>query len=208
MFSNHTHEARQSSLRRRALLGALLLLLGVTPPAHAVTNAALGGIGGINNGTLSGGDGTGTGQVSFGVVDLGLRKQARDRAGTVLPNGADVAAGQEIYFVLYVDNPTPHPADDLQISDLLNEAEFTYVPNSLESATMASGSNDAAMWAATWTPLTDAPGSSGDIASIVDTGGPTGGDRITIGSVPTQANSLVQLPGNTRIAVRFRVRVR
>lgn len=206
-FSIHMHEARLS-LCRRALLGAMLLLLGVTPPARAVTNAALGGIGGINNGTLSGGDGTGTGQVSFGVVDLGLVKQARDLSGTVLPNGSDVAAGRDIYFVLYVDNSTPHPADDIQITDLLRESEFTYVPNSLESATMASGSDDAAMWAATWSPITDVPGSSGDIASIVDTGGSTGGDRITIGNVPTQANRLLTIPGNTRIAVRFRVRVR
>jgi uncharacterized repeat protein (TIGR01451 family) len=171
-----------------------------------VTNAALGGIGGLNNGTLSGGDGTGTGRVSFDVVDLGLHKQARNLAGGVLANGANVAAGQEIWFVLYVDNVTLYQAEDLQITDVLNESEFTYIPNSLETATMTSGSSDAAMWTATWTPVTDAVGGS-DRASIVDTGGPPGLDRITIGNVPGQTNLVTPLPGQTRVAVRFRVRV-
>jgi uncharacterized repeat protein (TIGR01451 family) len=182
-------------------------MLGISPPAHAVTNSALGGIGGLNNGTLSGGDGTGTAQVSFGVVDLALVKQARDLTGRVLADGSNVAAGQEIYFVLYVDNPTPHPADDLAITDLLTEAQFTYVPNSLATATVTSGANDSTLWAANWNPVTDAVGSPDDIASIVDTGGPPGLDRITIGNVPGQTNLVTPLPGQTRIAVRFRVRV-
>jgi uncharacterized repeat protein (TIGR01451 family) len=207
MFASCTHEARLSSLCRRALFVGCLLLLGIAPArAQTVTNSALGGIGGLDNGTLSGGDGTGTAQVSFDVVTLGLVKQARNLAGGVLANGADVAAGQEIYFVLYVDNSTPHPADSLAITDLLDESEFTYIPNSLETATMVSGSSDAAMWAATWSPVTDAVGGS-DIASISNTGGPPGSDRITIGTVSGQTNLLTPLPGQTRIAVRFRVRV-
>lgn len=195
------------SLSRRALFTGLLLLLGMSPPAYSATNSALGGLGGVNNGTLSGGDGTGTAQVSFGVVDLALVKQARDLAGGVLPNGSNVAAGQEIWFVLYVDNTAQHPAEDLQIADSLSESEFTYIPNSLETATLSSGASDAAMWAATWTPVTDAVGSADDVASITNTGGPPGLDRITIGGVPAQTNQVTRLPGQTRIAVRFRVRV-
>jgi len=166
----------------------------------------LGGIGGLANGTLSGGDGTGTAQVTLNVVDLALVKQARDLTGRVLPNDSDVAAGQEIWFVLFVDNATSSPADSIRITDALTESEFTYVPNSLETVSVTSGSSDAAMWAANWTPVTDATGGS-DAASIVDTGGPPGPDRITIGDVPTQANRLTRVPGNTRVAVRFRARV-
>lgn len=207
MSAPSTHETRRPSFWRRALLVGLILVSG-SPPAHAVTNSALGGIGGLDNGTLAGGDGTGSARVSFDVTDLGLVKQARDVAGRVLPDGSNVAAGQEIVFLLYVDNPTLYPTDTLQIADLMNEAEFTYVPHSLETATMPSGSDDAAMWSATWTPVTDAVGSTpDDLASFVDTGGPPGLDRLTIGNVPGQSNRVTRLAAQTRLAVRFRVRV-
>src|SRR5438552_7269448 len=106
------------------------LLLSVPPPAHAATNAARGGIGGVDNGTFLGGDGTGPALVTFNVTDLGLVKQVRDLRGDVLPDGANVAAGQDIWFVLYVDNPTPYPADDVELTDLLDESQFTYAPGS------------------------------------------------------------------------------
>ena len=150
------------------LLGWALLAGAV--PAHAATNVATGGIGGTNNGTLLGGDGTGPAVVTFNVTDLALVKQARDLRGAVLPDGGNVAAGQDLYFVLYVDNATPYPIDDLQLTDPLNEAQFTYVPSSLAVATVPSGSSDAALWSATWIPLTDDPGGPDDIASIVDSG--------------------------------------
>jgi uncharacterized repeat protein (TIGR01451 family) len=177
------------------------------PEARAVTNSATGGISGINNGTLSGGDGTGSAQVTFGVTDLALVKQARDLLGVPLPSGSNVAAGQDIYFVLFVDNTTPYPADDLGLTDLLDESQFTYVPGTLAAAAVPSGSNDATMWAATWTPLSDDVGAPDDPASITDTGGPAGRDRITIGAVASQTNQSLQIPGNTLRAIRFRVRV-
>ena len=79
-------------------------------------------------------------------------------AGTVLASGANVSPGQDIYFVLYVDNITDFIAYRFTIEDALNETQFTYVPNSLETTTVASGSNAAARWAGVWTPLTDAVG--------------------------------------------------
>lgn len=183
-------------------------LLAVGPPAAlAATNSATGGIGGIDNGTLAGGDGTGTAQITINPVDLALTKQARDLAGAVLPNGANVASGQEIYFVLYVDNVTLHPATDLRIQDLLDESGFTYVIGSLETALVASGSSAAAIWGGVWTPLTDALGAPDDVASVLDTGGPAGRDRLTIGAVVGQANAALTLPGASLRAVRFRVRV-
>ena len=44
--------------------------------------------------------------------------------------------------------------DDLQLTDPLNETQFTYVPGSLAVTTVPSGATNAAMWSATWTPLT------------------------------------------------------
>ena len=181
----------------------------VTGPAgvHAATNSALGGINGINNGTLTNGDGTGTAQIEINSVQLALVKEARNLAGTVFAANADVAAGQEIYFVLYVDNTTDFDAYRLTIEDAINEAQFTYVPNSLETTSVASGSNAAARWAGIWTPLTDALGAPDDEASILDTGGPAGLDHIAVGEVAGQVNTPLQIPAQTQWAIRFRVSV-
>lgn len=190
---------------RLALL-ALALALG-SPQIKAATNAALGGYnGGINNGTLVGGDGTGTARIDLFTVNLALIKQARDLSGTVLSSGSNVSPGQEIYFVLYVDN-TSDVAAPIQISDILNESEFTYVDNSLEITTIPSGSNDAAIWASTWSSLTDALGGPDDTASAVDTGGGAEKDRITAGDVPGQANQVLTVPAGQIRAIRFRVTV-
>jgi hypothetical protein len=183
-------------------------LLAVGPPSVlAATNSATGGIGGINNGTLAGGDGTGTAQITINVVDLALIKQARDLGGTVLPNGSNVSSGQVIYFVLYVDNVTGLSATDLRLQDLLDEAAFTYLANSLETTTVPTGSNDAAIWGGVWTPLTDAVGAPDDTASITDSGGPAGPDRVTLGTVTGQANQTLDIAGGSLRAIRFRVTV-
>ena len=194
------------------LRSGLLVLLGTAllsgpHPASAATNVATGGIGGTNNGTLVGGDGTGPAVVTFNVTDLALVKQVRDLRGVVLPDGANVAAGQDVYFILYVDNTTPYPVDDLELTDPVNEAQFTYVPNSLAVTTVPSGATDAALWSATWTSLSDDTGAPDDAASIVDSGGPPGRDRLTIGAVAGQANQATVIPPMTRIAIRFRARV-
>jgi uncharacterized repeat protein (TIGR01451 family) len=195
---------------RQVLVAVLLigLLIGPDPPSMAETNSAVGGIGGLNNGTLSGGDGTGTAQITLHVEGLALVKRARDLAGRVLPDGSAVAAGQVIYFVLTVQNPTLYPAEDVRITDLLDRAQFEYVVSSLEEARVPSGTDDAALWAATWRALTDDTGPPDDIASIAQGATPTEPDRITVGDVPGQQNLRVRIEARTTLAVRFRVRVR
>ncbi|MFN0151652.1 MAG: hypothetical protein ACKVU1_13190 [bacterium] len=183
------------------------VLVAIPLPSRAATNVVRGGIGGIDNGTLLGGDGTGAAKVTINVTGLALVKQARDLTGRVLADSSTVTAGDEIYFVLYVENPTDYAAQELQITDALDESAFTYYSSSLESASIPAGSSDAAIWAAAWTPVTDAVNDPDDIASIADTGGPSGPDRITIGAVPGQTNRAAELPGRTLRAVRFRVRV-
>lgn len=184
------------------------LLFAVAPPSgEAATNAALGGVGGVANGTLANGDGTGAARITISSVNLALVKQARDASGVVLPNGALVPPGQEISFVLYVDNPTSAPAGDLRIDDPLAESQFTYVLNSLETCVVAAGASDAALWAATWTPLTDTAPGPDDAGSVRDTGGPPGPDRVTAGTVPGQVNAALDVPANSLRAIRFRVRV-
>jgi hypothetical protein len=196
---------RLKYLRTGALV--LLFMTAWVPSAFPAVNAVTGGIGGINNGTLVGGDGTGTAQITLNVSGLALVKQARDLTGTVLPDGSNVVSNQEIYFVLFVDNTSSYVAVDLQITDQLNELEFTYIPDSVEMTVVPTGSTDAAIWAGTWTALSDTLGGPNDGASILDTGGPAERDRLTVGSVPGQANQPLDVPGSSIRAVRFRVRV-
>lgn len=188
-----------------ALLGWTIAFVPLS--ASAATNRALGGIAGIDNGTLIGGDGTGEAQVTLEKIDLSLVKQARDAAGNVLADGANVTPGQQIWFVLYIDNVTDYPAAGIRISDVLNESEFTYIPDSLESTTVASGADDATLWASSWLSLSDAVGAPDDIASITDTGGPPDKETLTVGEVAGQQNDPVTIPAQTIRAVRFRVTV-
>ena len=197
------------SRRRKFIAWLTLLLWFFSGPAslHAAVNSATGGINGIDNGTMIGGDGTGTAQFEVNSVQLSLVKEARDLAGTVLAPGADVSPNQDIYFVLYVDNITDFLAYRFTIEDAIDETQFTYIPNSLETTTVASGANDAARWAGIWTPLTDAVGGPDDEASVLDTGGPVGSDNVAIGEVAGQINLPLQISAQTQWAIRFRVTV-
>lgn len=196
---------RVALLFMSALLSWTIALVPLS--ASAATNRALGGIGGIDNGTLTDGDGTGEAQITLEKVDLSLVKQARDSGGIVLADNANVTPGQQIWFVLYIDNVTDYPAAGIRISDILDESEFTYVPDSLESTTVVSGADDATLWASPWASLTDAVGAPDDIASITDTGGPPDKEALTVGEVTGQQNDPVTIPAQTIHAVRFRVTV-
>ncbi len=190
-----------------AWLTLLCLVLSGPAGVYAAVNSAMGGIEGINNGTLVGGDGSGPAQIAINSVQLALAKEARDLAGNVLAAGANVAPNQEIYFVLYVDNITDFAAYRLTIEDAIDETQFTYVANSVEVTTVASGSNAVARWAGSWMPLSDALGAPDDEASVLDSGGPAGLDKLTAGEVAGQANTPLAIPAQTQWAIRFRVRV-
>jgi uncharacterized repeat protein (TIGR01451 family) len=192
----------RKAFARGLALGAMIvvLLLGCPLAAFSATNTAVDPGGGSVLLVPSG-------PVTVNSVQLALVKQARDLSGAVLAAGANVTPGQTIYFVLYVDNTTAYPANDVQISDQLDESGFTYLVNSMETTVVPSGSGDAAIWAGAWSSLSDLRGAPDDLASITDSGGPAGLDRLTIGAVAVQANQMLNVSGNTLRAVRFRVTV-
>ena len=187
---------------RGLALGAMIvvLLLGCPLAAFPATNTVIDPGGGSISLIPSG-------PVTVNSVQLALVKQARDLSGAVLATGANVTPGQTIYFVLYVDNTTAYPANDVQIIDQLDESAFTYLINSMETAVVPAGSNDAAIWAGAWSSLSDIRGAPDDLASITDSGGPAGLDRLTVGAVAVQANQTLNVSGNTLRAIRFRVTV-
>ena len=184
------------------LLASAILIMALGWPFAAIATD--------NEATDPGGGGTTlipSGPVTVDSLQFALVKQVRDLNGILLPNGANVGPGQEIYFVLYVDNITNYTGSDFQITDLLNELQFTYIPNSLETTVVPSGSSDVAIWAGAWISLTDALGGPDDTASITDSGGPSGQDKLTIGAVSSQSNQTLNIPGNFLRAIRFRVTV-
>ena len=82
-----------------------------------------------------------------------------------------------------------------------DEAEFTYVPDSLETASVPTGADDAAIWAGAWSGLTDALGAPDDIASATDSGGDPERERLTVGEVAGQANLPYDVPARSLRAV-------
>ena len=193
--------SRKTFARGLALVAMIVvLLLGCPLAAFPATNTVIDPGGGSV--TL-----VSSGPVTVNSVQLALVKQARDLTGAVLATGANVTPGQTIYFVLYVDNTTAYPANDIQIIDQLDESAFTYLINSMETAVVPAGSNDAAIWAGAWSSLSDIRGAPDDLASITDSGGPAGLDRLTAGAVAVQANQTLNVSGNTLRAIRFRVTV-
>ena len=185
-----------------ALLGCLLLL-GAPPPSQAATNSAYGGVRGLDNGTLLGGDGTGTAQFTIEPHRLSLVKQARDLTGRVLPDGADVDSGSEIYFVLLVDNPTAAPAVDIRLDDPVDLEQFQYLAGSLERTVVPTGQDP---WAGSWVSLTDGLGSEGpdDTGSVLPTETVA---RVSFGAQAGQPNLPYALESRSTLALRFRVRV-
>lgn len=197
---------------RRASSCAAFVLIALWPicaqPAAAVTNTVVGGIGGLDNGTLLGGDGTGSARVSLNVVDLALVKEARTTRGVPLVSDADVFSEQEIYFVLYVKNPCPQVGSEIQIRDPLDVEAFTFIPNTLQIAIVPIDTTLDACWAIPWQALTDeAGGAQDDEASIGELDPETRRRLITVGATPEQPNRKAYVPPGSLMAVRFRVRV-
>jgi hypothetical protein len=194
-------------LRLRPAAIAVLTGLLLSAQAPAATNVARGSIAAGSGISFSNGDGSGPARIVIDKIDLALIKQARDDEGAVLPADAPVTPGQTLYFVLYIDNPTDVRADALTITDLLDETQFSYVAGTLETTQVASGADDAAIWAGSWTPLSDALGSPDDLASFTDSGGSAELDRLTVGAAAGQSNQPLSITAHSLRAVRFRVRV-
>lgn len=147
-----------------------------------------------------------SGPVTVNSIKLALVTQARDLDGQLLPDGAKIVPGQEIYYLLYVDNPTPVTAQDLQLTDIIDTNQLKYIAGTLQMTTVPSGSSDAVIWTGAWSSMSDDPGTD-DVASAVQSGA-SERNRIAIGAVAGQANMPVNIDKATIKAFRFRVKVR
>ena len=174
-----------------AFMAAVLMLSG---PAMAAPNQGTGDIGGIDA------DLANSNIFSLSSTTLALNKMAFLANGTQLTSGDTLPRGTEVRFVIYVDNTTLFPINDVSMQDVLDTA-FLYIAGSMKvDNTIASLASDAVIYStvnAVATTLTDAPGA--DVASY---DGPT--TTIDVGDSVEAGNNQLDIVANRVWAILFR----
>jgi len=174
-----------------AFVAAVLL---IPNPAMAAPNQGTGDIGGIDA------DLANSNIFSLSSTTLGLTKMAFLADGTQLTTNATLPRGTEVRFVIYTDNTTLFPIDDVSIQDVL-DSTFAYQAGSMKvDNTIPSLSTEAVIYStvnAVATTLTDAPGA--DVGSY---DGPT--RTIDVGNSVEAGNNQLDLAANRIWAILFR----
>jgi uncharacterized repeat protein (TIGR01451 family) len=129
---------------------------------------------------------------------MSLNKMAFLANGTQLTSGATLPRGTEVRFVIYVDNTTTFPLNDVSVQDVLDPA-FAYQAGSmLVDNTLSSGATQAVIYSTvnnSGTPVTDAI--SDDVASAV-------GTTIDVGNSVVGTNTQLDVAGDSVWAILFR----
>jgi uncharacterized repeat protein (TIGR01451 family) len=171
-----------------AAICAAFLLSG---PVQAADNIGTGDIGGDTSSLNS------SNTFSLFTTTLSLTKMAFLANGTALANSTVLPRGTEVRFVVYVDNTTTFPLNDVSIQDVLDPV-FAYQAGSMQFTTMAAGATQAVIYSnvnAVAGTLTDAA-TSADVASYA-------GSTIDVGN-QNATNGTLDVPGSSVWAIMFR----
>ena len=166
---------------------AAFLLSG---PAQAADNIGTGDIGGDNASLNS------SNTFSLFTTTLSLNKVAFLANGSAIANSSVLPRGTEVRFVVYVDNTTTFPLNDVSIQDVL-VSDFVYQTGSMMSATLAAGSTAADIYSTIVNgagTLTD--GTTDDIASYASS-------TINVGN-QNALNDTLDIPGSSAWGIMFR----
>ena len=107
------------------------LIFGPTS-AMAATNTATWDISGVTQGPAT------FDLISYNSGAVSLTKTAfLAVGGTELTDGASVPAGTEVDFMIFVNNKNLGAVNNINIADILDPAEFVYVPTFLSVGTTA-----------------------------------------------------------------------
>jgi len=183
-------QSMMSVFTRMAVLILLTLMVFSPTAIWAATNNAIGDIGGVDADL---GDGT----FDLSTTTLTVVKTAFLTDGTQLTTGNNVPRGTTVQFLLYIDNTTAVPVNDVSIRDAL-PAAFLYTAGTLRvDNTVATGGTDSAIRTAVLATaaLTDAV--DGDVVSIA-------GTTIDVGNANV-GNAQVNALGSFVYAVMFDV---
>jgi uncharacterized repeat protein (TIGR01451 family) len=170
-----------------AFMAAALLLPG---SAMAAPNQGTGDVGGIDA------DITNSNIFSLSSTTLSLTKTAFLADGSPLATGDTLARGTEVRFVIYVDNTTTFPLNDVSIQDVLDPA-FTYITASMKASNaISTGASQAFIYSTVNAAATVTDGPDGDVGSYgaltIDAGNQNAG------------NSTLDIAGSSVWAILFR----
>jgi len=171
------------------VMGLGLLLSG---PAMAANNQGTGDIGGDSASLNS------SNVFSLFTTTMSLNKMAFLASGTQLTSGATLPRGTEVRFVIYIDNPTLFPLNDVSVQDVLDPV-FAYQAGSMKvDNTLASGASQALIYStvnAVAGTVSDVIGD--DVASAV-------GVTIDVGNSVVGTNSQLDIAADSVWAILFR----
>ena len=165
---------------------AAFLLSG---PAQAADNIGTGDIGGDNASLNS------SNTFSLFTTTLSLNKVAFLANGSAIANSSVLPRGTEVRFVVYVDNTTTFPLNDVSIQDVLDPV-FAYQAGSMQTTVMAAGSLPAVIYSNVNAAATVSDAVDGNIASYASS-------TIDVGN-QNAANSTLDVPGSSLWAIMFR----
>lgn len=176
-----------------SMIFVITLAVGVFDPdvLWAATNNAVGDIAGVDADL-------GNGTFELNTTTLAVVKTAFLTDGTQLTTGDNVPRGTTVQFLLYIDNTTAVPANDVSILDVLDPA-FLYTAGTLrvDNSVATAGTVGAIRTAVLGTAaLTDAVGD--DVVSVT-------GTTVNIGNANEATNTQVNALGNFVYAVIFEV---
>jgi uncharacterized repeat protein (TIGR01451 family) len=175
-----------------ALTGVVLAIM-LAAPAMAADNIGVGDIG-VNGAALNDSN-----TFSLFSTTMSLNKMAFLSNGTQLTSGDTVPRGTEVRFVIYVDNTTDFPMNDVSIQDVLDPAFVYQAGSMLVENTIPSGSSQAVIYSTVnngGAPVSDAPGD--DVASVT-------GATIDVGNSVVGTNAQLDAAANSVWAILFRV---
>ncbi len=170
-----------------AFLVGLVLAIGalmVLNPSAALAedNTATGDYNG-------GGTALGASTFTLSTATLTLTKTAFLTDGTAITSGNTLAAGTTVQFMIYIDNTTDAPVNDVTLQDVLVPATFAYSADSLQYTTQATGTSAAALRTAILASGAKTDAVDGDVVSYAP-------DTIDIGD-GTVANATLNIPAGT-----------
>jgi uncharacterized repeat protein (TIGR01451 family) len=110
---------KKSHFHLAVWLIGLVLLTALDPlPALAVPNT---GVGFLGTSDANMGDGT----INLTIQTMSVVKRAFTPTGTAIADGSTVAVGTQVKFMLYINNKSDTPLNDVSIRDVL-AANFVY----------------------------------------------------------------------------------
>jgi uncharacterized repeat protein (TIGR01451 family) len=143
------------------LAAALLILGGLRPlPVFAVANTGVGYLGASD---ANMGDGT----INLTIQTMSVVKRAFTPTGTAIADGSTVAVGTQVKFMMYINNKSDTPLNDVSIRDVL-AANFVYQAGTIKVINPAGACALAACTAAEETTMFTAADAAAALTDAVD----------------------------------------